>query len=99
MEPIRLSRDLSLHCSIPCFRGGHQSVRSWRKCKCISPGGPASLNSRFVIVYKRVPFPMCGAAHFAGMAGIIETDEHTINTCIFVPPDHEHPIEFPGGAI
>jgi hypothetical protein len=99
LAPSGLGRNLGLHCSFPHFHGGHQSVRSGRKRKCISPGGLASLNGRFVIVHKRLAFLMRSAAHLARMVGIVEADKDAIKTCVSVPPDDEHAIEFSGGTV
>ena len=42
---------------------------------------------------------MGGAAHSAGMVGIIEADKESVETGFLVPPDHQHAIESPGGTI
>jgi len=42
---------------------------------------------------------MRSAAHLAGMVRIVETDEDAVQTCVFVPPDDQHTIQFSGRTI
>ncbi len=94
-----LGRDQGLHRSISYVHRGDQSVRGKRKRKGISPCRLLPLDGLFIIIHKRITFPMCGAAHLAGITGIIEADKDAIKTCVSVPPDDEHAIEFSSGTI